>query len=372
MNMQLELRYLMRDKDRHGNPRLYVRKNGRRIRIKELPGTAAFTRAYSDALEVLEGPASSSGPRAAPHGTLGWLAALYFASSEFQGLASSSQATRRLILEQCLQEPRKPGARELMWACPVNRLVATHVQMLRDRRSSKPGAANNRIKYLSALFGWAVEKRHMSGNPARDAKPIRYSSSGFYTWTDGDVRAFELEHPIGTRARLALALLMLTGMRRQDVVTFGRQHVKDGWLRFVPKKTRYLRATLSEKPFLPELERIVSSSPTGDLTFLVTAHGKPFTAAGFGNWFRARCNEAGLPQCTAHGLRKAGATRAAEAGATDRQLMAMFDWSTSSQATVYTAAADRKRMAAGAMKMLGGDHTANADCSTSLSHQKTG
>jgi len=91
------------------------------------------------------------------------------------------------------------------------------------------------------------------------------------------------------------------------VVTFGRQHVKDGWLRFVPKKTRYRRATLSEKPFLPELERIVAQSSTGDLTFLVTAHGKPFTAAGFGHWFRDRCDEAGLPKCTAHGLRKAGA-----------------------------------------------------------------
>jgi hypothetical protein len=53
---------------------------------------------------------------------------------------------------------------------------------------------------------------------------------------------------------------------------------------------------------------------TGDLTFLVTKHGKPFTANGFGNWFRDRCDEARLPQCSAHGLRKAGATIAAENG----------------------------------------------------------
>ena len=62
------------------------------------------------------------------------------------------------------------------------------------------------------------------------------------------------------------------------------------------------------------------------MTFLQTEYGKPFTEAGFGNWFRDRCDEAGLPQCTAHGLKKASATIAAENGATTRQLMAMFDW----------------------------------------------
>lgn len=44
----------------------------------------------------------------------------------------------------------------------------------------------------------------------------------------------------------------------------------------------------------------------------VTTHGKPFTAAGFGNWFRDRCNEAELTHCSAHGVRKAAAARAAE------------------------------------------------------------
>jgi integrase len=110
--------------------------------------------------------------------------------------------------------------------------------------------------------------------------------------------------------------------------------------------------TQSEKPILPELAAVIEASPTGDLTFLVTSAGKPFTAAGFGNWFRERCNEAGLRQCSAHGLRKAGATLAAEAGATDRQLMAMFDWSSASQATVYTAAADRKRLAQEGSRLL--------------------
>jgi hypothetical protein len=109
-------------------------------------------------------------------------------------------------------------------------------------------------------------------------------------------------------------------------------------------------------------------SPRGDLTFLVTSFGKSFTAAGFGNWFREQCDEATLPHCSAHGLRKAGATIAAERGATDRQLMALYDWETAAQANVYTAAADRRQLAGEAARLLAGDQNENKQCPTELSH----
>ena len=95
-------------------------------------------------------------------------------------------------------------------------------------------------------------------------------------------------------------------------------------------------------------------SPVGEMTFLVTSFGKPFTPGGFTNWFRDRCNEAGLPHCSAHGLRKAGATIAAENGATEQQLMGIFDWTTPSQAAVYTRKANRRKLAEQNMKLLAG------------------
>jgi integrase len=243
--------------------------------------------------------------------------------------------------------------------CPVALVTATHIKMLRDRRAASPGSANNRLKHLSAMFGWAVEAGLANANPVRDVRKVRSLSSGYHTWTVAEAKQFEERHPMGTKARLAFALLLFTGSRRQDIVAFGRQHIRDGWLRFVPKKTLYKRSRLSEKPVLAPLAEIIAASPCGDLTFLVTAHGKAFTANGFGNWFRDRCDDAGLPQCTAHGLRKAGATIAAENGATDQQLMAIFDWDTPSQAAIYTKAASRKRMAGDAMAMLSSDHTRN-------------
>jgi integrase len=349
--------YLIQDRDRHGNTRVYVRRHGRKLRIREHVGSPGFARTYSDAIEALERAEDRRGRgdvRAALPGTLGWLAAQYFGSRRFTAMDPKSQSTRRLVIEECLREPPRPGAKSTMAACPIERVTAGAVMMLMDRKSTKPGAANNRKKYLSALFGWAVKHRLMKANPARDAERVHYASDGFHTWTVDEVRQFEGRHRISTKARLALALLLFTGSRRGDVVTFGREHVKDGVLRFVPRKTRYKRRSLSEKPVVPELARIIAASPTGDQTFLVTEYGKPFTPAGFGAWFRKRCDEAGLPHCTAHGLRKAGATLAAEAGATDRQLMAMFDWTTASQATIYTAGADRKRLAReGARLMVG-------------------
>ena len=74
----------------------------------------------------------------------------------------------------------------------------------------------------------------------------------------------------------------------------------------------------------------------GNLTFLVNDLGRPFTDAGFGNKFRSWCDQAGLKHCTAHGLRKAGATMAANNGATAHQLMSIFGWRTLKMAEQYT------------------------------------
>ena len=110
-----------------------------------------------------------------------------FSSSAGETLVSASAKVllpmNPAILEECFREPRKPGLADVMRDCPISVLSAAHVQMLRDRKAEKKGAANNRLKYLSALFGWAIEARHMARNPARDVRPLQYASSGFYTWT---------------------------------------------------------------------------------------------------------------------------------------------------------------------------------------------
>jgi integrase len=97
---------------------------------------------------------------------------------------------------------------------------------------------------------------------------------------------------------------------------------------------------------------MAATPSSGHLTFLVTQQGRPFTHAGFGMRFREWCDAAGLPHCTAHGLRKAGAVQAAQNGATASQLMAIYGWSDIKQAERYTRSADQKRLAGDSMHLM--------------------
>jgi integrase len=125
-----------------------------------------------------------------------------------------------------------------------------------------------------------------------------------------------------------------------------------GKLTFTQHKGRNRRPKTLVLPILPTLRSVIDASSCGDLAFLVNDLGRPFTDAGFGNRFRNWCDQAGLHHRTAHGLRKAGATIAANNGATSRQLMAIFGWETLKEAERYTRAADQQRLAEAAMHLL--------------------
>jgi hypothetical protein len=43
--------------------------------------------------------------------------------------------------------------------------------------------------------------------------------SPFHAWTPDELKQFEAHHKVGTKARLALALMLYLGVRRGDVVT---------------------------------------------------------------------------------------------------------------------------------------------------------
>jgi integrase len=369
------LPYLMKDRDRHGSDRLFVRRNKRKIRLRVWPGDDGFTRAYDAALVQLGLPPTKRPKveaQTAPvwaTNTFGWLTTQYFkgkGEGEFQTLDEDSQTRRRNALELCLQIPLSDEDPDLMGHCPLKNLSAQKMKRLIETKDG-PGARTNLRKHLSAFCAWGVENKHLPSNPVRDIKAgRRVKGGGFYTWMVPDVQQFLDYHTVergrrSRKARLALGLLLFAGMRRQDMVALGRQNCRGAspgelgdWIRYIPKKTLWRRREVSQKPLLPILKQIIldSADIVGDLTFLVTDYGKPFTENGIGNWFRDRCDEAGLPQCTAHGLKKAGATIAAENGATTRQLMAMFDWDTPDMAEVYTRAAEQKRLAGEAMFLI--------------------
>lgn len=323
-----------------GTVRYYVRKPGqRKVRIRERFGTPEFLQAY---LKAMEGTAPQPAPKAkhkASEGTLQWLVNRYYGSTTFKELGDETQKVRRRILDKICERNASLDYRTI---------TGGHIRLGMDCHTGRPEAANGYLKAFRGLFKFAVEREYMTADPSAGIKKVRHRTDGFHTWTIEEVRQYEARHPVGTKARLALSLLLYTGQRRGDVVRMGRQHVDAGLLRVVQGKT----AAALQLPVLPILADVIAQSPCGDLTYLVTQWGKPFTAAGFGGKFREWCDQAGLNHCTAHGLRKAGATVAAENGATDRELMAIFGWKNAAQVSVYTRKANNKRLAASGMPLL--------------------
>ena len=216
------------------------------------------------------------------------------------------------------------------------------------------------MKALRAVVRHGMLADLVHRNPARDVEYLRSGSTGFHTWTADEVAQFKERHPVGSKPRLALALLLFTGQRRSDVVQLGRQHLKDGYLTFVQIKNRNRKPVRLSIPMLPELQRIIAATPgtATTLTFLSTSGGRPYSPDAFGNVFRAWCRQAGLPHCSAHGLRKAAASRLAELGASVHEIAAVTGHRSFKEVQRYTVGAEQKRLAASALARLSGEQSA--------------
>lgn len=364
--MKFALRYVYKDRDRHGKERIYFwrGKGHPKIRIKEAPGTPAFAEAYQQLIsdDAAAEPELNDPLRLPVPGTWRWLCVEYFKSAAFKELDPETQRPRRRVLENTFDEPISPSSQRRYADMPIAALNVDAVMVLRDRKASAPEAGNSRVKGVRAVFKWALARRPkiagVTGNPGRDVPLFKGSEEGFHTWTPEEVKRFEDRHPIGSKARLAFALYLYTGVRKSDVVRLGHHHIRGGWFKFTAYKGRNRKPITVEIPLLPELQHVLEvTSCVGVRTFLVTEHGKPFSAKGFGSKMRQWCDEAGLPECTSHGIRKAAAATAAENGATVNQLMAIFGWLTEQQAMLYTKNARRKKLAAGATELLGKHRT---------------
>lgn len=353
--MKVRIKYVVEDTDRHGNVRVYLRKDGRKVRLRGPLGSPEFWREYHAALKPppkVRGEKKSI-PGTIQKGTMRWLVAQYTASGMFKQLGAKTQKDRRATLERfCNNVPKGSTAPD--GEKPFDQLQAKHIRLRRDALVATPEAANTMLKAIKQVFKFAVQYEHLDRNPAADVEPLKSKGDGYHSWTLEEIEKFESVHPVGSTARLALALALYTGQRRSDLVKFGKQHVRDGWLVFTQFKGRENKPVRLELPIIPELQRIIDASPTGDLAFLATAYGKPFTAAGFGNRMREWCDKAKLSDCSTHGLRKAAAARLAELGCTEFEIMAITGHQTSKEVTRYTKAASQRLRAESALAKLTG------------------
>ena len=374
-------KYLYEDKDRHGNTRLYFRKREgrkfRKVRLREVPGSPEFMEEFAAARDGRPYAGKAHGkkkmaltPPAVAENSLRWLIARYYLeSADYKQYDPETQSVRRNILRALCDEPVVEGAADQVGDLPYS-IPVEKIEVLRDRKALVSiDSANARVKALRQVYKWAKKatpKRLMTTNPANDVDLLkRANRGGHHTWSIEEILKYIERHPPGTKAFLALALFLMTGQRISDVAKFGKQHIRrpehvspelrkvhaGRWLAFRQHKNRNRSPTDLVIPVLPQLDHILRISPCGDMSFLETEHKRPHSTKGLGNWFADRCVEAKVPG-RAHGLRKAGATIAAENGATGHQLMAIFGWKKLEQAEVYTKKVRQQRIAGGAMSLI--------------------
>jgi integrase len=338
---RIKLQYIHEFRDRHGKLRRYVRlPNGKRFPLPGAPGTDQFMAAYQAALAgEAPPPRSNIGAGRTQPGTINAAVVSYFNSAAFQKMAPESRRTRRGILERFRVEH---GDKRIAL------LQRSHVDRMVAAKAATPVAARNFLSALRVLMDYCIVQEWRTDNPAQSVKPPQVKSDGYYTWTETDIAAFETAHPIGSKARLALALLLYTAQRRSDIVRLGRQHVRDGAIHVRQQKTKVSLAI----PIHPELAAILDATPLNNLTFVSTESGKPFTPASFANWFREMCQQAGLEGCTPHGLRKAACRRLAEAGCSANVIAALSGHTSLREVQRYTKAADQALMARSAIDTM--------------------
>lgn len=344
--------HLQKQTTRHGRVVWYFRRgHGKRIRMPGDYGSDEFNAAYEAAL-------SGQTPRArrpANSASLTWLIEQYRQSADWSRLSATTHKQRNAIFDALVK-----GKGERAFSTISRKTIQNSI----DARRETPFAAANFLKAMRGLFRWAFKAEHVEADPTEGLSGGVPHTDGFHDWTEEEIARFEDHWAVGTKQRLALAILLYTGLRRGDAANLGRQHMKQVeieeeagvkrmiWVfRVRPEKTPKV---LVEIPIHAALQTVLDATPLGNLTFIATEGGKPYNKFSFGNWFREQCDAAGCPG-SAHGLRKAGARRLAELGASERELNAIFGWADGSKtSSIYTKNADRARLARSAMRRMAG------------------
>jgi hypothetical protein len=335
--------------DRHGKIRhRYVRKGWPSPYVKGEPGSAEFHRSYAEIVDA--GPkdrAPVKSTRPVVPKSLDDLVARMKASPRWTRKKASTQKVQSSILERFTDRLDPKGRR--YGERPVVNVTVGWLDNILAEMSQTPAAANVLRKVLSGLMDHACRLQWRESNPVRLTESYP-EGEGHHDWTNEEIEQYRAHHKFGTMARLTLELALNTAARRCNVNKIERDHLKGGRIAVDHAKGN----NDTSVPMLATTKAALDALPAAPIRFLiVTEFGKPFTDAGMGNRMRKWCDDAGLPQCSMHGLRKAMSRQLAETGATDAQGMAVTGHKNPKTFAKYRARANRKALADHAVSNLG-------------------
>jgi integrase len=333
-------------RDRHGKLRVYFRrKKGPRVPLPANIGSEAFNSAYLTAIAGLSETKGREARPADPAGSIAALISSYMRGAGYLGLRQTTKAGYASRIEAL----RTQHGHRTVQGLTRERIVTGILQPYADR----PGAGLAILKMLRVLIRHAIDIGWLKHDPSFGIK--RPKTKEIRSWSDGEIEAYENRWPIGTKERLAFALLLYTGQRRSDVHRMTWADVSGETIRVVQQKTGRKLAI----PLHRELLATLAAANRDHVTIINTEYGKPFTVDGFSQWMRAAITAADLPlECQPHGLRKAAGRRLAEAGCSANEIMSVLGHRTLAEAERYTREADQAQLATKAVTKLEG-HKAN-------------
>jgi hypothetical protein len=187
--------YVQAFTDRHGKSRYYLRKPGiRRVALPGLPWSPEFMHALSLASAGSQPSRENLGSQKTMPGTINALTVAYFNSGDFKSLSENTRTTYRGIIDNFRV---KHGDKR------VTSLQRQNVLQMMSKKAETPAAAHNLLRIIRLLMKFAVIHGWRPDDPTTGLKAPKMRSDGFYTWSEDDIPAFEVRHPIGSRARLA-------------------------------------------------------------------------------------------------------------------------------------------------------------------------
>src|SRR6516225_1313405 len=247
----IKLKYVNEYVDRTGKVRRYFRRGAIRGALPGNVGSAEFMAAYE---AFLAGRQVEAKTQRTGEGTFGRLITEYYGSRAFLDLKKSSRQIYRCVLEPFA----KTHGHRMVHDMPTDKVA----KIIAAIGETKPAMANLTASVLRALMKYAVKAKWRSDNPVLGIEPFKIGTH--HTWTEGELKTFEERWPLGTRERLAYALLLYTAQRVGDVARMKRSDIADGEIHVIQEKTGaelYI-------PLVPELQRALKAYPARGLTLI--------------------------------------------------------------------------------------------------------
>lgn len=231
---------------------------------------------------------------------------------------------------------------------PVKDIRARDFLVIRDSIALEtPAMANKFIHNMAKVMSFAVEREYRETNPLLKVKPLKGGTHE--TWTEAQITYALKAFP--ERFRRAVLLALYTGQRSGDCVAMTWEHYDGTAIQVKQEKTGADLWVPVHRVLRAALDRWRADSPGDEI--LTNIKNEPWSSGSFQVSIHHEIKlHAKLAGMVFHGLRKAAATRLAEAGCSSKEIGSITGHTTLAMVELYTRKSDQKRHARAAMNKL--------------------